>query len=123
MLAGRSGRERMDVCANREPECSKCNGDRDMQGGRPRRVLRPNALARDVRRVSNGAHDPRRQAPRLHLGVRDREQNANEGVPDTEKNGRTHPRLTKRLAHVCGQRQASPAALTIQASAVWCMPC
>ena len=95
MLAGRSGRERMDVCANREPECSKCNGDGDVQGGRTGRVLQPNALVRDVRRVSSGAHDPRRQAPRLHVGVRDREQDANEGVPDTEKNDRRDPRLTR----------------------------
>ena len=95
MLVRRPGKDRVDVCANSEPECSQCNGDGDVLSGRPRRVPQPNALVRDVHSVSVGTHDPRRQAPRLHVGAWDREQDANESVSDTEKNGRTHPRLTK----------------------------
>ena len=85
----------MDVCANSEPECSKCNGDGDVQGGRPKRVLQPNALVRNVSPVSNGAYDPRGQAPRLHVRRRYREHDANKGVPDAQENGHRYPRLTR----------------------------
>ena len=95
MLAGRSGRERMDVRANSEPECSKGNSGGDVSRGHSRRVPQLKLLVRDVRRVSNGAHNPRGEAPRLHVCARDREQDANEGVADAEKHGSTHPRLTK----------------------------
>ena len=45
---------------------------------------------------------PGLQAPRLHVSGRYGEHHTNEGVPDTEENGRTYPRLTRCFAHVCG---------------------
>jgi len=57
--------------------------------------LQPKALVRYVNCVANGAHYPRRQAPRLHVSGWYGESDANEGVPDTEENGRTYPRLTR----------------------------
>jgi hypothetical protein len=36
VLVGRSDRQRMDVGANSKSECSKRNGERDVQGGRSR---------------------------------------------------------------------------------------
>jgi hypothetical protein len=85
----------MDVCANSKPEGSKRNGEGDVQGRRARRVVQPKALVRNVSRESNGAHYPRRQAPRLHVSGRYREHDANEGVPDTEEKDRSDPRLTR----------------------------
>src|SRR5215472_3372215 len=57
----------MDVCANSKSECSKRDGEGDVQGGRTRGVLQPKALVRNVSCVANGAHYPRPQAPRLHV--------------------------------------------------------
>jgi len=57
--------------------------------------LQPKALVRYVNCVAHGAHYPRRQAPRLHVSGWYGESDANEGVPDTEENGRTYPRLTR----------------------------
>ena len=85
----------MDVCADGEPECSKRNGDGNVQGGQRRRILQSKALVRNVSRISGGAYYPRRRAPRLHVSGRNREHDPNEGVPDTQKNGRTDPRLTR----------------------------
>ena len=85
----------MDISANSKSKCSKRNGEGDVQGGRARRVLQPKALARNVSAVSNGAHYPRRQAPRLYVIGGYREDDTDEGVPDTEKNGRTYPWLTR----------------------------
>ena len=84
----------MDVRANSKAERSKRHGEGDMQGGRTSWVLQPKALVPDVSRESDEAHDPRPQAPRLHVSGRCREHDANEGVPDAEENDRTDPRLT-----------------------------
>jgi hypothetical protein len=84
----------MDVCANRKTECSKRNGEGDVHRGRTRWVLQPKALVRNVSRVSNGAHYPRRQAPGLDVSGWDGEHNANQGVSDAEEDGRTDPRPT-----------------------------
>jgi hypothetical protein len=85
----------MDVCANRKPERSKRNGEGNVQGGRTRGVLQPKALVRNVSRVPKGAHYPRSQAPRLRVSGRYSEHDTNEGVPNTDENGRTHPRLRR----------------------------
>jgi len=95
MLTGRGDRHGMDVCADRKAECSKRDGEGDVQGRRTRWVLQPKAFVRNVGRVSNGAHHPRGQAPRLHVMGRYREHDANEGVPDTEEDDRPSPRLTR----------------------------
>lgn len=52
-------------------------------------------------RVSNGAHYPRRQAPRVDMRGRYGEHGTNERVPDTEEERRQHPRL-RRCAHPFG---------------------
>ena len=88
----------VDVRAGRKPEGAERDGEGDVQGRRRRRVPETEALVRDVTRVRGGAQDPRRPAPRPHVGGRQREQDADEGVPDADEDGGANPRRTRRFA-------------------------
>src|ERR1700737_227457 len=85
----------MDVCADSKPEGPKRHGEGDVQGGHTRGVPQAKALVGNVSRVSDGAHHPRRQAPRLSVSRRYREHDADGGIEDSEENDRANPRLTR----------------------------
>lgn len=91
MLAGRIDGERMKVRANSKPEGADGCGDRHVQGRASGWLVPPPELVHDMRSVTDRAHGPGAQAPRLHVSRRDGKQNSDEGVADADENRRTYP--------------------------------
>ena len=83
----------MDVCANRNPECSERDGQRYVQSRRTRRVPEPKTFVANVSRVRKRANDPGRQAPYLQRIRQSRKRDANEGVHYAHEHRHTNPWL------------------------------